>query len=135
MKVTLEKDYRKRYTLDDLDRARKVIALEKEDESSPKEWAEYAIGEALKNMDGIATDYLVEVIRAEAHTAKNCRAWNAYGYPEDGTEDMDVWITFLAETEKGFIKGGAYLSDIWGSTSGIPTYKRHMYIRKADWKI
>lgn len=134
MKVTLEKDYRKYYTLDDLDRARKVIAAEKEDESTVKEWAEMAIHEALKNDDGIYDDYIVEIFKAEAHTAKNHRVWNAYGYcdPEEAnTQDMDVWIKFAAETEKGYIKGGAYLSDIW--QTGGTDYRQHMYIRRAEW--
>lgn len=134
MKVTLEKDYRKYYTLDDLDRARKVIAAEKEDESTVKEWAEMAIREALKNDDGIHDDYIVEIFKAEAHTAKNHRVWNAYGYcdPEEAnTQDMDVWIKFAAETTKGFIRGGAYLSDIW--QTGGTDYRQHMYIRRAEW--
>lgn len=134
MKVTLEKDYRKYYTLDDLDRARKVIAAEKEDESTVKEWAEMAIREALKNDDGIYDDYIVEIFKAEAHTAKNHRVWNAYGYcdPEEAnTQDMDVWIEFAAETESGYIKGGAYLSDIW--QTGGTDYRQHIYIRRAEW--
>ena len=134
MKVTLEKNYRKYYTLDDLDRARKVIAAEKEDESTVKEWAEMAIREALKNDDGIYDDYIVEIFKAEAHTAKNHRAWNAYGYcdPEEAnTQDMDVWIEFAVETENGYIKGGAYLSDIW--QTGGTDYRQHIYIRRAEW--
>lgn len=134
MKVTLEKDYRKLYTLDDLDRARKVIAAEKETDCTPKEYAEMAIREALKNDDGIADDWIVEIFKAEAHTAKNCRVWNAYGYcdPEEAnTQDMDVWIEFAAETENGYIKGGAYLSDIW--QTGGTRYKQHMFIRRAEW--
>lgn len=134
MKVTLEKDYRKYYTLDDLDRARKVIAAEKEDESTVKEWAEMAIREALKNDDGIYDDYIVEIFKAEAHTAKNHRVWNVYGYcdPEEAnTQDMDVWIEFAAETESGYIKGGAYLSDIW--QTGGADYRQHIYIRRAEW--
>lgn len=134
MKVTLEKDYRKYYTLDDLDRARKVIAAEKEDESTVKEWAEMAIREALKNDDGIYDDYIVEIFKAEAHTAKNHRVWNAYGYcdPEEAnTQDMDVWIEFAAEIGHGYIKGGAYLSDIW--QTGGTDYGQHMYIKRAEW--
>lgn len=134
MKVTLEKNYRKYYTLDDLDRARKVIAAEKEDESTVKEWAEMAIREAIKNDDGVYEDYIVEIFKAEAHTAKNHRVWNAYGYcdPEEAnTQDMDVWIEFAAETESGYIKGGAYLSDIW--QTGGTRYKQHMFIRRAEW--
>lgn len=124
MKVKLEKEYRSRYTLDELDMARKVIASEKDDGSTAREWAEYAVNEALRNEDGC----LLEVIKAEAETAKNCRVFNAYG---DGTGEMDVWVSFLAETTEGFIKGGAYLSDIW-QTGGME-YKQHMYIRWADW--
>lgn len=123
MKVRLEKDYRKLYTLEKLDMAKAVIAAEKEDEMSAKDWAEYAVREALRNEDGS----LVEILKAEATTAMNCRAWNKYGE----TEDMDVWISFVAETTKGFIKGGAYLTDIW--ESGGTEYKQHMYIRWAEW--
>lgn len=134
MKVTLEKNYRKYYTLEDLDRAKQVIAAEKEDESTVKEWAEMAIREALKNDDGIYDDYIVEIFKAEAHTAKNHRVWNAYGYcdPEEAnTQDMDVWIEFAAELEHGYIKGGAYLTDIW--QTGGTRYKQHMFIRRAEW--
>ena len=133
MKVTLEKDYRKYYTLEDLDRAKRVIAAEKEDESTVKEWAEMAIREAIKNDEGIPNDYIVEIFKAEAHTAKNCRIWNAYGYidPEEAnTQDMDVWIEFAAELGQGYIKGGAYLTDIW--QTGGTDYREHMYIRRAE---
>jgi len=123
MKVKLDKDYRKLYTLEKLDMAKAVIAAEKEDEMSAKDWAEYAVREALRNED----ESLVEILKAEARTAMNCRAWNRYGE----TEDMDVWISFVAETTKGFIKGGAYLSDIWDT--GGTEYKHHMYIRWAEW--
>ena len=125
MKVTLEKDYRKYYTLDDLDRAKAVIKAEKEDEMSAKDWAEYAAREALRGEEAS----LVEVIRAEATTAKNCRVWGAY---TDDSADMDVYIRFLAETSEGFIEGGAYLTDIWQSEAET-RYKNHMYIRKAQW--
>lgn len=135
MRVTLEKNYRKYYTLEDLDRARKVIAAEKEYDDCPvKEWAEMAIREALKNDDGITEDCIVEIFKAEAHTAKNCRVWNAYGYcdPEEAnTQDMDVWIEFAAELGQGYIKGGAYLSDIW--QTGGTDYREHMYIRRAEY--
>lgn len=130
MKVTLEKDYRKYYTLEDLDRARRVIAVEKETDCTPKEYAEMAIREALKNDDGIADDWIVEIFKAEAHTAKNHRAWNLWGDSLE-TEDMDVWIEFAAELEHGYIKGGAYLTDIW--QTGGTRYKQHMFIRRAEW--
>lgn len=120
MKVTLQKDYRKIYTLDDLGRAKAIIAYEKEnDEETPRGWAEYAIREAGENA--------IEILKATAETARNCRAWNQYG---DGSADMDVWIEATAETESGFVKIGAYLSDIW--QSGATPYKQHMFIKKAS---
>ena len=122
MKVTLEKNYRRLYTLDDLDRAKAVIAAEKDDDSKPSDWLAYAVREALKGATGDRYDSLDEVINAEAHTAKNCRSWNAYG---DDTEDMDIWIEGLAKTYDGYIVVGAYLSDIWGS--GDADYQDHIY--------
>lgn len=121
MKVTLDKEYRKRYTLEDLARAKTVIESEKEDEMKPAEWLEYAITEALKGTG----EYPGEVITAEARTARNCRVWNAYG---DNTEDMDIWIEGLARTSEGFAEVGAYLSDIW--QSGAVDYKNHVYIQR-----
>ena len=123
MKVTLEKDYRRYYTLEELDWAKAVIKAEKEDESTAKSWAEYAAREALRDEEAS----LVEVIRAEAETARNARVWEAYG---EGTGNVDVWIRFLAETSRGFIQGGAYLTDIWGCND----YKNSMYIKVAEWK-
>ena len=120
MKATLQKNYRQLYTLEDLDRAKMVIEHEKEDEETAKGWAAYAVREALKGKD----DYLTEVIKATAETAKNFRAWNEYG---EGTEDMDIWIEATAETGHGFIKVGAYLSDIW--QSGAVAYKHQMFIK------
>ena len=126
MKVTLEKNYRSIYTLEEYDMAKAVIANEKEyDEESPKYWAEYAAREALKGED----ESLIEVLTAEATTAKNHRIeWDRYC---EGGGKMDVYIRFLAETTRGFIKGGAYLSDIW--ETGGTEYKQNMYIRWAEW--
>lgn len=121
MKVKLEKDYRKNYTVDDYYRAKKVIAYEKEnDEDTAKGWAEYAINEALKSKN----DYIVEILKADATTARNCRAFDMYG---EGTDNMDVWIEATAKTDFGFIEVGAYLSDIW--QTGAVKYTEHMYIK------
>lgn len=120
MKVTLEKDYRRFYTLEDLDRAKAVIACEKEDDETITGWAEYAAREGLKGIN----DYVEEVLKASAHTAKNCRAWNKYGID---SQDMDVWIEGIAKTGRGFIEFGAYLSDIW--ETGATEYKHRMYIQ------
>lgn len=122
MKVTLDKEYRQRYTLEDLDRAKAVIAYEKEyDDETPKGWAEYAVREALKGEGGCAE----EILKATARTARNGRIWDLYG---EGTGSFDVWIEATADTWDGFVKVGAYLSDIW--KSGTEDYRQHMYIRR-----
>lgn len=122
MKVKLEKNYRDHYTLSDLQRAKAVIKFMKEEDSSTvKEYAEYAVREALRDT-GV---YDREIITAEARTAGNRRVWDAYG---DGTGSMDVWITALARTSEGFIECGAYLTDIWNT--GTARYKEAMHIRR-----
>ena len=120
MKVKLEENYKSIYTIQELEMAKEVIKIEKDDEDTAKSWAEYAVREALKNETG---DFCREVIKAEATTAKNCRVHDAYG---EGTGCMDVWIEAVAETSDGFIKVGAYLSDIW-NTGGVD-YLDKMYI-------
>lgn len=121
MKVVLEDRYKEFYTVLDLERAKEVIRQEKEDLETAKGWAEYAVHEALKGSD----DYLLEVLKASAHTARNLRVWDAYSV---GSADMDVWIDALAETRWGFVRVGAYLSDIW--QTGAISYKEHMYIKR-----
>ena len=121
MKVKLEENYRKLYTLEDLDAAKIVIACESGDEETAKGWAEYAAREALSGCN----DYMVRVIEASARTARNRRAWNAYG---EGSKDMDVWIVALVETTKGYVKLGAYLTDIFDS--GQKKYQDEMYIQR-----
>ena len=120
MKVRLEDKYKELYTLIDLDHAKAVIHAEKEDEETAKGWAEYAAREALKDSDGL----LIEVIKADAKTARNYRAFNLYC--ESG--DMDVWIEFTAKCSDSFIEGGAYLSDIW--QTGAVSYKEHVFIQE-----
>ena len=126
MKVKLEDNYKKWYTIEDLERAKMVIACEKDDEETAKGWLEYAVREAMKHSSG----YLERGLEAEAHTARNCRAWDAY---DNGSGNMDVWIKGVAKTSCGYIEVGAYLSDIW--QTGAVEYKHHMYIveyKKAE---
>lgn len=119
MKVALQKDYRSFYTLDDMDIAKRIIAEEKEDEETATGWAEYAVNEYLRDSD----EYLREIIKADARTARNGRIWDAYF---DGSGSMDVWIECLAKTSEGYIELGAYLSDIW--LTGSTPYKNKMYV-------
>ena len=122
MKVTLPKEYRSCYTLEDLDRAKLVIAAEKEDEMPIKEYAEIAIAHALKGK----TDSVKEVLKATAETIKNRNvSWDCY---TNGSGNFDVWITAAAETYEGFIKVSAALSDIWQIGNGTD-FRPRMWIQ------
>lgn len=119
MLVKLQDNYKDLYTVNDLARARDIIKMMREDESVVAEYAEMAVNEAL---DGRG-DYLRRVLKATASTAKNCRAWNAY---DNDSQDMDVWVDAIAETDYGFIKVGAYLSDIW--QKGAIPFSQYMWV-------
>ena len=121
MKVTLPKNYREYYTLEDLDRAKLVIKAEKEDDCPIKEYAEMAVNHALKNKG----DYLAEILKATAETTKNRDVWDHYG---EGSGRFDVWISATAETMNGFVKVSAYLSDIW-QFDGETDFRPRMWIQ------
>ena len=125
MKVALEKDYKKYYTLEDLRRAKAVIASMKDDESTIAEYAEMAVNEVFKDAYG----HCIDVLKATAETSRNCRAWNVY---DTDSEDMDVIIHATAETSEGFIKITAYLSDIW--QTGATDYRNAMFIQRFQEK-
>lgn len=123
MKVKLQDGYKDYYTLSDLEKAKEVIKFMKDDSSSVKEYAEYALNEALRDAD----IYSMGIITAEASTAKNSRGrvWDAYG---EDTGSMDVWVEALAKTNEGYIEIGAYLTDIW--QTGGEHYSNNMFIRR-----
>ena len=120
VKVKLPKDYKKWMRIYQLEQAKIVIDYEKnEDEYTAKDWAEYAINEALKHR----CECIEEILKVSAEIAGNCRIYNAYG----DTGEIDVWIEAIAKTSNGFIEVGAYLTDIWDT--GAKDYREHEYIR------
>lgn len=122
MRVAMDKDYKRYYTINEVDVAKRIIKQEKEeDESTPAEWAEYAVREALRGTN----KSLCEVITATARISKNCRAWDAYF---EGSWNLDIWIEALARTTEGYIEIGAYLSDIW--QTGANHYVSNMFVRR-----
>lgn len=134
MKVKMEEGYKKFYTIEDVEKARKVIAFCKEDEMKIEEWAVYALTELLKYKSHGPIE-CNNIIRASAHTIRNIRAWNKY---DSDSRDMDVWVKFLAEIEylegdkiiKAIVDVGAYLTDIWDS--GATSYLDRIFV---DWYI
>lgn len=107
MKVTLPKDYRRTFTLEELDIARRIIRDMKDDEFTPKDYAEIAIDHWFSHH---TTDGRDEVLTATAEISRNRIAWNAYG---DDTRQTDIWISAVAKTFGGYLELGAYLTDIW----------------------
>lgn len=118
MKVKLQENYKDIYTISDLERAKHLISMEKDDLMTVKEYARLAASEALRD----SGDFVDEILTAEATTSMNRDAWNRY---DSESGNMDIWIEFIASTLKGFIRGGAFLSDIW--EEGI--YRGRMWTR------
>lgn len=124
MKVTITADAKRIITIAEMPIVKRIIAECKEDETTAREYA--AIAARM-----ITGDNCVEVIKAEAQIAKNCRIYNQYG---EDSADFDIWIDFRAYSEykDRFIIAGAYLSDICnicGISEIDEEIKDHMYIR------
>ena len=122
MKVTLPDNYKDIYTVNELTQAKAVIACMRDDDYPIKEYAAMAAREALTCV--APTDYMRNILTATAETAKNSRL--EYDQMGDGCGWFDVWLDFIAETSDGFIKGGAYLSDIYGI--GAVNIRSHMFL-------
>lgn len=108
MKVTLPKDYRKRFTLEQVDIARRIIRDMKDDMSTPAEYIEYAVRDYFKATN--MADCTDAVLTASAIVEPNRRSWNEYG---EDTQEMDIWVEATVRTFGGFLVIGAYLTDIW----------------------
>ena len=126
MKVGFDKDYRKLFTLEDIEHTKNVQKDLAEDTMKPAEYLKMAANEFLKNK---RSDYAVEVLSAKAVFAKNGRVFDAY----NDAGHMDVWIEGVVETGMGFLKCGAYLTDIWqiGGTDDAVEYGFYKYYCEA----
>ncbi len=132
MKVLLPKNYKEIFTVKEYEIARKIIKYEKDNDGyTGKEWAEYAVREALKNYK---YGLLEDIITAKAEVCKNkdVNCWDRYF---EGSHDLDVFITILAKVSGisgtsyyAYLEVGAYLSDIW--ESGAKDYRNNMIIEK-----
>lgn len=122
MRVKMPKDYKMWMTVAEAEQAKLVIAYEKEyDDEKVEAWAEMAANEALRG----TSDYVSEILKAEAEICKNGRIYDRYS---EGTGMIDVWIRGVAKTGTGFLEFGACLSDIW--ETGGTEYKSEMWIQE-----
>lgn len=117
MKVLLPNDYKKYFTVEEYEIAKEIIKTEKEDASTVKDMAEYAVREVLKNDD---LCYLEEILEAKAEVCKNILIVDCDRYFE-GSKLMDIYISGVARVSFGYLEFGAYLSDIW--ETGAREYK------------
>ena len=125
MKVTFGKDYKKFLTVEQHETAKTMIRNMKEDESSPADYAVYAVN-AIGRAEGMGS--CEKVMECTAEIAGNCRIYNYYG---ENTGVLDVWLSGTAKTWRGFIEFGAYLSDVWGLSydTEADTARSHMYYK------
>ena len=127
MKVQITAETKKSISAAQLPAARAIVKSCAEDENGAKEYAASAVNAALKATTG-AVNGCVKVLEASACVARNCRAWCNY---DDNSENLDVWIKASAETVEGFIKIGAYLTDIWQlSGDNDAAIVADMYVRR-----
>ena len=117
MKVTLEKNYRSRYTLEQLDEAKALIKEMKAVDSTAENMAVKAVELLREKHDW----RFMEVISAEAYTMENrTLEWNELGW---GTGYMDVCISLVALSYEEVVRAYVMLSDITkGNLQDCNTY-------------
>lgn len=123
MKVTFSKEYKRFLTVEQYERAKEIIREMKDDESTAAEYAQYAVN-AIGRACGIGS--CDKVFECSAEIAGNCRIHDYFG---DGSGTLDIWLSGIAKTWDGFVKFGAYLSDIWSISydTAEDIAKNHMY--------
>lgn len=137
MKVKLEPNYKRYYTVEEYEQAKVVIAYEKEnDDAKVEHYAEMAVREFCRIHKCHGTD---TILTASATTGKNRRAYNVYtttdeyGCPTGESGQMDICIETYAEIfietdssfEKAILHLFAMLSDIW-QIDGVTDIAQYM---------
>lgn len=124
MVVKMTRESKKYITIEECERAQKVISSMKEDTSTVNDYAAIAIRVAF-----YGKAYSIDILKATAELMKNHRVWNLY--TEDSGE-IDVYIkatAFVNNSEYVMISG--YLSDIWQVTGkNNEEIATHMYVRR-----
>ena len=120
MKVKFEEGYKRYYTVEEYEQAKVVIESEKDDEVTPKQWAEMALAELCQYHNW--TD--ISVVEAHAETCKNHKHhnWEWFG---EGSGFMDVRIEAVGQLyvrtnkngyenycHRAYVEFSGYLSEI-----------------------
>lgn len=110
MKVTLPKDYRSLFTLEEMDIARKLIREMKDDELPAKEYADVAVNYILSRFLPSTGGYFEELLKSNFEITKNGYGWEQYG---KGYRNLDIWFSGVAKTSRGYLEFGIYMTDVW----------------------
>ncbi len=105
MNVKITKEAKQWLTVAQMPIIKQIIANLKEDEITATDAAKQAASIIFGYSSG------VKIFETSAEIANNRRVNNYY---TDNSGELDVWIRFsIFDDYKGFVIGGAYLSDIW----------------------
>lgn len=110
MKVTLPKDYRSLFTLEEMDIARKLIREMKDDELPAREYADIAVNYILSRFLPSTGGYFDELLKSNFEITKNGYGWEQYG---KGYRNLDIWFSGVAKTSRGYLEFGVYMTDVW----------------------
>ena len=129
LKVSMPDNYRRIFTLDDIDSCKAVLSsiLAGYDDGKLDLSSEVVSALSLASDSWASADGVYEV---SVEYAKNGRlAWDHHG---DGTGIMDLWVKVKGFVGySGFYMVEFYLSDIWSlGGDNRDEVKSHMYIRK-----
>lgn len=102
MKVQITEQSKKEISAAQVALAKRIVAMEKDDGLSAKDYAEIAVR--------FLADDWCEVITADARISKTYAVWNAI---DNESEDLDVSVHFIARGCNAFYEGEMQLSDIW----------------------
>lgn len=120
MKVNMPKDYKKTFTIHQLEIAKEVIKYMKDDESTPEDYAKMVVNHILYRSDW--NDGIEKVLDASAEVETNGKWDRIY----DGSEDIDIVIEAYVKTWDRVCYIIARMSDIW-NLDGEHDYRDKFY--------
>ena len=133
MKINFPKDFKRWYTLNDIEQSK---AMEKALFEGYDEGRKYNFKSEIESAVYLVTGVNAEILQVTAEHAKNARLVDNMTFFGEDAGISDVWFTIKClDKFVGFFEIGAYLTDIWQIAYG-PNYdnreeiKSRFYIRE-----